>query len=46
MVSAIIFLRFIRFRLNLHAAEADGVSEFSHSLFSQVNCAELRLETV
>src|SRR5213594_3266182 len=28
MVSAIIFLRFIRFRLNLHAAEAGGVSGF------------------
>ena len=31
MVSAIIFLRFIRFRLNLHAAEAGGVSMSFHT---------------
>src|SRR2546425_5900702 len=39
LVSAIIFLRFIRFRLNLHAAEAGGVSEFSHSLIGWVSAA-------
>src|SRR5258708_4524816 len=35
MVSVAILLRFIRFKLNLHAAEAGGVSEFSHSLGSR-----------
>src|SRR2546427_6221306 len=35
MVSAIIFLRFIRFRLNLHTAKAGGVHLFSHSLGSR-----------
>jgi hypothetical protein len=34
MVSATIQLRFIRFKLNLHAAEAGGISEFSHRLGS------------